>query len=232
MPFTITKEETTTTYTGPTVIAQNQPATLSGRLLEDGSKPISGRTLTLSVGTQNCTTGLTDGTGSASCPIASVSVSQGPEPLTASFGGDAFYVPSSDTSQQAIVFAFPTRGVFVVGDNSAAQTKGMVTWWAAAWASLNSLSGGAAPPSFKGYSATLSANPPVCGGTWTTTPGDSSHPVTSIPSYMGVVVSSQVSQSNGMLTGHIVQIVVVKTVPGYAPDPGSPGTGTVVATYC
>jgi hypothetical protein len=49
-PFTVTREETTTTYTGPTVIAQGNPVTLSGRLLEDGTTPIAGRTLTLTIG--------------------------------------------------------------------------------------------------------------------------------------------------------------------------------------
>lgn len=36
---------------------------------------------------------------------------------------------------------------------------------------------------------------------------------------------------NGV-TGKWGQIVVVKTNPGYAPSPGHPGTGTIVATFC
>ena len=55
--ITVTKEETTTAYTGPTVVAQNLPVTLKGRLLEDGTTAPSpfGQTLTLSVGSQSCT---------------------------------------------------------------------------------------------------------------------------------------------------------------------------------
>jgi len=34
------------------------------------------------------------------------------------------------------------------------------------------------------------------------------------------------------LSGNITQIVVVITAPGYAPNPGHPGTGTIIATYC
>jgi hypothetical protein len=35
-----------------------------------------------------------------------------------------------------------------------------------------------------------------------------------------------------MASGDIAHIVVVKTNPGYAPNPASTGTGTIVATYC
>jgi hypothetical protein len=34
------------------------------------------------------------------------------------------------------------------------------------------------------------------------------------------------------ISGNTVHMVVVKTNPGYAPDPGHAGTGTVVATIC
>ena len=49
---------------------------------------------------------------------------------------------------------------------------------------------------------------------------------------MGVVVTSSVSKSGSQVAGDIVRIVVVRTDAGYAPKPGHPGTGTVVATYC
>jgi hypothetical protein len=49
---------------------------------------------------------------------------------------------------------------------------------------------------------------------------------------MGVVVASNVTQSGSTITGDSVHIVVVKTNPGYAPSPGHPGTGTIVATFC
>ncbi len=122
MDFLVTKEETTTTYTGPTVIAQGNPVSLSGQLLEDGTVPIAGRTLTLTLGSggdsQSCVTPPTGASGDASCTVSSVSVDQGPEPVEASFAGDGYYLPSADT-QDAIVFAFPDRGVFAIGDGSA-----------------------------------------------------------------------------------------------------------------
>jgi hypothetical protein len=94
------------------------------------------------------------------------------------------------------------------------------------------LSGGSAPPSFKGFASTVSTNPPVCGDEWTSNPGNSSKPPDKLPPYMGIVVSSTISKSGSNLSGNIPEIVVVKTNAGYSPNPGHPGTGTVVAVYC
>jgi hypothetical protein len=49
---------------------------------------------------------------------------------------------------------------------------------------------------------------------------------------MGVLVSSSVVKSGATISGNAPAIVVVKTDPGYAPNPGHPGTGTVIATLC
>jgi hypothetical protein len=49
---------------------------------------------------------------------------------------------------------------------------------------------------------------------------------------MGTLVSSSIKKSTtGAIVGSVVKIVVVKTNPGYAPNPMDPGTGTVVAVY-
>lgn len=98
--FTVTHEETTTTYTGPARAANGAPLTLSGVLKEDGTAPISGRTLTFTIGSggsaQSCS-GATDAAGSASCTIASVNqpAATTSVPVTAAFAGDAYYQPSS-----------------------------------------------------------------------------------------------------------------------------------------
>ncbi len=158
MAFQVTKEETTTTYTGPTVIAQGHPVSLSGQLLEDGTVPIAGRSLTLTLGSgagsQSCATPPTSASGDASCTVSSVSVGLGPEPVEASFAGDAYYLPSAD-AQDAIVFAFPDRGVFVLGDGSAGTGSG-VTFWGSQWFRDNSLSQGSGPSSFKGFAGDVS----------------------------------------------------------------------------
>ena len=234
-PFTVTREETTTSYTGPTVIAQGNPVTLSGRLLEDGITAIMGRTLTLTLGSgagsQSCTAGPTDGSGSAQCTVTSVTVTQGPNPVQASFAGDGYYLPSVDASKSVIVFAFPSRGIFVIGDRAAAGPA-PVTFWGSQWRKENTLSGGIAPSAFEGFADNASTNPPQCGGTWTTSPGNSSSPVDSIPAYMGVAVSTSVTKHGDTISGDITTIVVVVTDPGYAANPGHPGTGSIIATYC
>jgi hypothetical protein len=49
---------------------------------------------------------------------------------------------------------------------------------------------------------------------------------------MGVIVTSAASKSGSAISGDTPHIVVVKTNPGYLPDPGHPGTGTVVSQVC
>jgi large repetitive protein len=233
--FAVTREETSTTYTGPTVIAQGNPVTLAGRLLEDGITPIAGRTLTLTigagVGSQQCVTGLTDGSGNAQCTISSLTVTQGPQPVRADFTGDGYYLPSADATKSVIVFAFPSRGIFTLGDRSATGASSTVTFWGAQWATQNPSLGGT-PSAFKGFADTPSSKPPVCGGTWTTSPGNSSMPVDSIPAYMGTAVSTSITKNGNTITGTITKIVVVATAQGYASNPGHAGTGTIIASYC
>jgi len=236
-PFTITKEETTTTYTGPTVILLGASGvTLQGTLLEDGITTIEGRTLTLSLGAQSCT-GVTNAAGVAECTLTFTGP-LGPEPLVARFAGDAFYLPSEDTSKTATVFSFPSRGAFVLGDETVAAASPItpVTWWADDWSTENSLSGGFASPAFKGFAAEVplptSTPPAACAGPWTTRPGNSSAPPASVPSYMGVLVSSSIIKSGSTISGGTNRIVVVRTEAGYAADPGHHGTGTIVANFC
>jgi uncharacterized repeat protein (TIGR01451 family) len=234
--ITVTREETTTTYTGPTVIAQNFPVTLTATLLEDGTTAPSpsGQSVTLSVGSQSCV-GTADASGNVSCTIPNVTVALGPQPLAAVFLGDTYYLPSSDTSQTAIVFALLPGGNFVLGDGTVASAtpSTLVTFWSAHWNALNALTGGKAPAEFKGFAGTFTPATPTCGGSWAAKPGDSEHPPPGpLPAYLGVVVSSSVSKSGSTISGNIVHIVVVKTNPGYSSNPGHEGTGTIVATFC
>jgi hypothetical protein len=245
--FSITPEETTMAYTGPTLIlAGASGATLSAKMVEDGSSdndadggspgPVPQESVTLAVGTQTCV-GTTNVSGEVSCTIPSVSVPLGPETVGASFAGDAHYAASS-ASKAAIVFAFPSNGVFTLGDKTVASAtpSTTVTWWADTWSSLNSLTGGAAPNPFKGFVATVTlptTTPPLsCGSPWTTSPGSSPPPPGSVPSYMGTLVTSKVTKSGSTISGNAVGIVVVKTNPGYSTNPANHGTGQIVAKFC
>jgi len=132
---------------------------------------------------------------------------------------------------------FLTSGSFVLGNLTvatalAATAPVTVTWWGAQWAGQNSLAGGVAPAAFKGFAQTANTTPPRCGGTWTTTPGNSPPPPASVPAYMAVIVAQTITQAGSTISGDILEIVIVKTNPGYAPNPGHVGTGTVVAVLC
>lgn len=246
-PFSITPEETTTTYTGPKVIlASASGATLTATLVEEGSNNADGdpspvvpnptETVTLSVGSQSCQATTTSLSGDVSCTIPSISVPLGPETVKASFGGDSFYQASSD-SANAIVFAFPSSGVFTLGDLTVATAgPSTVTWWSNNWYLLNSLSGGQAPPPFKGFvgTVTLPSTTPAnfCSRTWSTSGGNSPPPPPTVPSYMGVIDSKKITKSGNTISGSYFKIVVVKTNPGYAPGPLNQGTGKIVDTFC
>jgi len=160
----------------------------------------------------------------------------GTETVGAAFAGDSFYTASSNT-KTATVFAFPSRGAFTIG-NVTASTAGTspVTWWSDTWPLQNVLGGGTAPSSFKGFAGVITlpttSPPSSCGSAWTTSGGNSPPPTSGVPAYMGVVVTSAVSKSGTTISGDAVHIVVVKVNPGYAPNAGHPGTGTIVASFC
>ena len=231
--FVVTLEETTLSYTGPINFPNGSAATLSAVLNEDGVTPIGGsRAVTFTLGSgitaQSCI-GHTDPGGSASCLIPVVNQPLGPGTVSASFAGDAFYLPSSD-SRATLQFGFLASGSFVIGDGNAA-TGSTVTFWGAQWAKQNTLSGGAAPKSFKGFADTTTS-PPACLAGWSTDPGNSSGPPDTIPQFMAVIVSSSIDKSGSTISGDTVHIVVVQTNPGYAANPGHAGTGKVVAVIC
>ncbi|MEO6235644.1 MAG: multicopper oxidase domain-containing protein [Vicinamibacterales bacterium] len=231
--ITVTKEETTLTYTGPTVILNGGNVTLSAVLKEDGLVPIAGRTVSFTLGAQGCSAA-TGVTGVASCSVLVNSALGEAIAITSTFAGDAFYL-GSVSNATAIVFAFPSRGAFAVGNVSAAG-GGTVTWWGSQWPSANVLSGGPAPSAFKGFAGTVSlptgTPPSTCGAPWSTSGGNSPPPTLVVPSYMGVLVTSNTNKSGNIINGNTVKIVVVKVGSGYQPNSGNTGTGTIVGTYC
>ena len=128
----------------------------------------------------------------------------------------------------------PTPGVqgnFVIGDGNAV-VGAHVTFWGSQWAKLNFLSGGKAPAAFKGFASFTSPNPPICGGAWTSNPGNSSGPPSSVPSLITVIVTSSITKKGPTISGNIPATATVLTDPGYEPNPGHAGTGTVVAVSC
>jgi hypothetical protein len=137
---------------------------------------------------------------------------------------------TADATTQVLIYGTAKGGNFVIGDkNAAAGTS--VTFWGAQWWKLNSLSGGFGPAAFKGFEDSPATT--ACGASWTTDPGNSTPPPAGpLPEYMLVLVSSKIGQARDEISGNTVHEVVVQTNPGYASDPGHPGTGTVIARIC
>src|SRR5205823_6251680 len=92
------------------------------------------------------------------------------------------------------------NGSFSIGDLNAGIGN-HVTFWGAQWAKSNSLSGGPAPASFKGFVESVKTTLPVCGQTWTSNAGNSSGPPSSITSYIAAIVTSSITQSGSTFTG-------------------------------
>jgi Bacterial Ig-like domain (group 3) len=229
-PFTVTREQTSIVYTGDTVIQNGGVAHMSALLTEDDASPvIAGRLVLFTLGTsmQTCTAS-TDATGRAVCDITAVSQPLGPGVVTVAFDQDAYYLASS-ASAQTILYAFPSRGAFASGDRSVVVGN-TVNYFGSQWTKNNLLSGGSAPNSFKGFVGSP-GNPPRCNGVFGAQTGNSDPAPNSVPSYMGTIVSSRITQSGNSINGNIVQIVVVKTA-AYDSSPGHGGTGTVVAVVC
>jgi streptogramin lyase len=224
--FTVVAEETTLAITSsPTLAGGSVVAT--ARLLEDGSTPISGRTVTFTAGGMTAAA-TTDATGVAKVTLALVS---GQYPLSAGFAGDANYKPSNAPAQTLIVFQ-PTQ--FVIWGGNPPIPSGQIAnvaigqdymFWGAQW--QKQVLGGnfQANAGFKGYADTVSA------GGWTATPDKSSGPPRIVEKYIGVIVSTSVTRGGGATSGNVAEMVVLRvdSPDAYSPNPGHSGTGILVA---
>ena len=98
--FVVTPAPTTVTYTGATTATNGSSVTLSSTLTSNGT-PLSGQTLTLTLGTgrtaQSCTA-TTASSGAASCSIPSVNQVSGSVTVTVSYPGNSSYQSSSTSS--------------------------------------------------------------------------------------------------------------------------------------
>ncbi len=231
----VNKAPTSIVYTGPSIAVSGMPITLTSTLTDGSGAPLSGQPVTMTLGSggtaQSCV-GTTNATGNASCTIANVNQTAGSVPITVSYGGSSFYLPSSAATTETTASA-PSAGGFVVGDVSAgAPTNGItVNFWGSQLWKKNVYSGvNNAPASMKGYID--SAPGFACGVNWTSDPGNSSNPPSTIPVNMLVVVSSTIQQSGSTEYGNIKHLVVVNVSPGYGPSPGHDGYGKIIATIC
>ena len=220
-------------YTGPTVLANGLPVSLSARLTGPGGSPIGGEPIVLTLGVgggaQSCPA-TTSPAGVGTCALSAVAQPLGPGTAFANFAGDNTHFPSQ-TSAPVLVFAYTSKGTFAIGNVAAgAPTVGRsVLFWGDTWSSSNAMSGGSAPKSMKGFVTRTSA--PACGASWTSDPGDTGLEPATVPTYMAVIVTSRVAKSGSKISGNTVHIVVVHTS-AYGPTPTKPGRGTIVGVVC
>lgn len=214
--FLIGKEESVLTFAPPaTALAGGVP--VSATLTEDGQTPISGAWVSFSIGGASCTAA-TSPSGVAACSIDASSQPLGPSTVTAYFGGDGKYKPAL-TSGSVLLYAFPSSGMFVIGDE-ANPTE--VRFYDAQWATYNPMSGGPGPKNFKGFADAWN------GGSFTAHPGGSVTPPQSVPSYVGVIVTGKVTDANGTISGNVERIAIVH-VNLYIATVGGSGHGSLVS---
>ncbi len=106
--FTVNPDTSSIVYNGPTSAVNGQPVTLSGSLTSDtptSGTPLSTKVVTFTIGSgstaQSCSDP-TDGSGNASCTIASVDQPVSNVPVTASFGGDVYDTPATTTTSAVV----------------------------------------------------------------------------------------------------------------------------------
>jgi hypothetical protein len=223
----ITKRPTTVAFAAP-LTQPFGPTQLVARIADTtdpATAQLAGRIVTFATGGRTFTA-TTDAAGKATVTpppfLLSGAVSLGvPE--------NARYLAATTAVQLEITNAYGDGpGFFTIGDRT--PTGGTVTWWGAQWEKSNLLSGGAAPSAFKGFVDSLTV--PGCGGLWTTRPGNSSGPPSTVGPYLAVVAAGRITKSGSTISGTTPHIVAVKTTVGYGPAPGHDGTGEVVGTVC
>lgn len=201
---------TAPTATGSTAVAQNGTPT---SLPLSGTDPDPGQQLTYSIVAQP-THGTATTDGSATATYTAEPGYTGPDSFT--FRAYDGWLYSDEATVNVTVYGLPDGGAFVVGDGSA---TGVVTFWSPSWWLVNTLSGGPAPASFKGFAAHV-------GDGWTASPGFD-HPPATVPELMGVLVASAVSKDGSTISGDASRLVIVH-VDAY--DPSLIGRGTVVTS--
>lgn len=226
------------TYTGPTATFSDASSTGT---LSDFSATINWGDGNTSPADGNPVT-IAGGPGNAPYTVSGTHTysSTGPVTVTTNISDVGKSTAKATCAETVFAFATSKGAAFVVGDLTVppANLSLNAYFWGSQWDQMNPMSGpGPSPSAMKGFAGfednSFGLPPPVCGNHWSTDTGNSTPPPPGpLPAFMGVIVSSNVTQSGSVITGDIKDVVIVKTNPGYAPNPGSPGTGTIVGFLC
>jgi hypothetical protein len=127
-------------------------------------------------------------------------------------------------------FDLSTLPLFVIGDTEAHGIGASVYFWGSQWWKNNTMSGFVASGvgSFKGYASESGA----CSDHWISRVSNTPPPPDTIGAQIGIIVTNSVRKFGSDMGGDIRQILLVNTDPGYSPNPGDDGTGTVVSVLC
>ena len=147
---------------------------------------------------------------------------------------DGLITPVSPSDAVALLVGQPPPTaipLFVIGDVEAHDIGDTVNFWGAQWWKNNAMTGIVSNDvaAFKGY---LDFSDNACGGTWSSRPGNSSNPPDVIDGDVAIIVTSSVVKNGADIGGDIKEIVMVHHDGGYGPNPGHPGSGTVLRVVC
>jgi RHS repeat-associated protein len=236
------RDDTALVYTGSPALANGTAQPVSARLTDAATGlPLAGKTVTFTLGSATASA-VTDASGNAAATLAlPATLPAGPAQLQITFAGDASEQPAATT---APVYVVQPASFVLWGGNTPGLALGQhVNFWGSQWASQVSGGDYQANPSFKGFaipaatplalceaSARTSGTPRLDASCWTSKPGNSSPPAT-LGDYIEAIVSTSIAKQGSTIFGNIAALVVVRVDPSssYAPDPGHPGFGTIVA---
>lgn len=198
-------------------LAEGEP--VQALLQEDyDGTPISGETVIFNAGSVTVSA-ITDASG-----VAQVTLPIGEYTLLASFGGSAYYLPSSDSQGPLYVYR-PTNFVIWGGNAEGVQVDQRYQFWGSQW--WKQVTGGdfKADASFKGYAEQRSDT------TWSSPPANAVRPPKTLPSYIGVIVTTQMGMHGRHVTGNIANLVVLKVEDpsAFRPNLGNPAWGVMKA---
>ncbi|HET9210780.1 MAG TPA: RHS repeat-associated core domain-containing protein, partial [Thermoanaerobaculia bacterium] len=240
--FALRRDETALVYTGKPVVADGLSQPVSARLTDpDGGAPLAGKTITFTLGT--VTVSATTGADGVAATTISLPASQptGQAVIQIAFAGDTYEQPAFTTAP--VLIYQPSSFVIWGGNIPGLQVGQRINFWGSQWE--QQVTGGDynAHNSFKGYgtvpsssiglcepTATTTGTPRLDPSCWTSKTGNSNPPAT-VADFIQVIVATSADLSGSTVYGNIAATVVVqvdRTLP-YAPDPGHPGFGTIVA---
>ena len=174
---------------------------VSARLLTDTGAPVAGETITFAAcGVTR--SGTTDATGTARVDLG---LAPGTCTLTATYAGTTRYFPSAATAQAITEYAMTKFVVYAPN----ARLLATVQFYGGDWSKqIDDKDARKGFADFKGYAEY------VFDAYWTARSGDSVKAPSSVPQYIGVILTTSASKSKDVITGDNVGFAVVRVSQG------------------